>query len=69
MLGGRLAEIFGTKLVFGLSQLGEDLQKLCGSLRFETVSGVALLALVTPVLAKESVWIVFVVRFLQVLIT
>ena len=31
MLGGRLAEIFGTKLVFGLSQLGEDLQKLCGS--------------------------------------
>ena len=46
--------------------------KICrncaGVLRFETVSGVALLALVTPVLAKESVWIVFVVRFLQVLI-
>ena len=36
--------------------------------RFESVPGVALLALVTPVLAKESVWIVFVIRFLQVLI-
>ena len=32
-----------------------------------SISGVAVLALVTPVLAKQNVWIVFVVRFLQVL--
>ena len=29
-------------------------------------AGVAVLALLTPVLAKQSVWIIFVLRFLQV---
>jgi len=48
VLGGRLAEMFGTRLIFGISN-----------------TGVALLALITPVLAKQSVWIIFIIRLLQ----
>ena len=50
VLGGRLAETYGTKLVFGISNFL-----------------VAVLALITPVLAKVDVWYVLAIRLLQVL--